>query len=322
MNLDRAARFALIGLNLFLGASALLGAVAVVPTLRRGGWRGRRSRTTRSRRSRWGRWAWGRCWPAAPLLLRGAWGVLLSLAVGCGIAAFEAVETLVVGLDVWLHALGLTAAPGKGLRARAWKASPPRSASRCRCGCSRPTSRSGASSSPWRRASGHTKGTGRASAPARGSLAGQSGRGRGGPATPAARARPSALAGLALRPVPALLVFARLWTAFLLFLHPWMMGWARRPRSGRWPCRATRPPPAHVTRAITIDAPPARRLAGLLAIGQDQAASTATTGWRISSAATSTTPRSCARSGSSGPSATGCPWRAPRSSASGGSTRA
>ena len=33
MTLDRAARFALVGLNCFLGASALLGAVAVVPAL-------------------------------------------------------------------------------------------------------------------------------------------------------------------------------------------------------------------------------------------------------------------------------------------------
>jgi hypothetical protein len=33
MHLDRAARFALVGLNLFLGVNALFGAVAVVPAL-------------------------------------------------------------------------------------------------------------------------------------------------------------------------------------------------------------------------------------------------------------------------------------------------
>jgi hypothetical protein len=38
-------------------------------------------------------------------------GALLSIVAGVGIAAFEIVETLVIGLDVWLHAIGLGPAP-------------------------------------------------------------------------------------------------------------------------------------------------------------------------------------------------------------------
>jgi hypothetical protein len=44
---------------------------------------------------------------AAILLLRQRLGVMLSIAVGLAIIFFELVETAVLGLDVWLHAVGL-----------------------------------------------------------------------------------------------------------------------------------------------------------------------------------------------------------------------
>ena len=115
MTLDRTVRFALVGLNCFLGASALLGAVAVVPALPPEWLAGTPFPDYTVPALALGAVGAGAVLAAAALLVREAWGVLLSLAVGIGIAAFEAVETLVVGLDVWLHALGLTAAPGKGL---------------------------------------------------------------------------------------------------------------------------------------------------------------------------------------------------------------
>jgi hypothetical protein len=101
----------LIGLLLFLGIGAVIGAVAVIPTLPR-------------------EWLLDTPFPdytvpalalgligvsalasAALLLAHVEWGVALSAAVGVGIAVFEVVESLVVGLDYWLHALGLGPAP-------------------------------------------------------------------------------------------------------------------------------------------------------------------------------------------------------------------
>ena len=273
MTLDRAARLALVGLNLFLGASALLGAVAVVPALPPG-------------------WLAGTPFPdyTVPALALGAVGAGALLhrrgapaprgmgrpAVPRGrlrrIAAFELVETLVVGLDVWLHALGLTAAPGKGLPGTSLEGVP------APLGVPLPL---------WlqpayfalglvivalavrlRAHHGHRA----RSRPGPRLAAGRSGSGSGGPATPAARARPSALAGLALRPVPALLVFAGLWAVFLLVLHPWMMGWGATPEeramalpgdAGR--ARGVLHPRHHHRRP----APPSGR--GCWPIGQDRA---------------------------------------------------
>ena len=226
------------------------------------------------------------------LLLRGAWGVLLSLAVGFGIAAFEAVETLVVGLDVWLHALGLTAAPGKGLPGTSLEGVPAPlgvplplwlQPAYFALGCVIV-----ALALRLRAHQGHRA----RSRPGPRLAAGRSGTsGSGGPATPAARVRPSALAGLALRPVPALLGFAGLWAVFLLVLHPWMMGWGATPEEramalpgdGAAP-RRTSPAPS----PSTPRPPPSGR--GCWPSARTGPASTATTGWRISSAATSTTP--------------------------------
>jgi hypothetical protein len=41
--------------------------------------------------------------------------VLASVLVGLAMAIFEVVETTVVGLDIWLHALGLSPTVTKGL---------------------------------------------------------------------------------------------------------------------------------------------------------------------------------------------------------------
>src|ERR671922_277542 len=107
MTLDRIARFVLIGLEVFLGIGAVAGALWVGPTLPP-------------------EWLAGTPFPdytipalalgvvigggaflaAAMLLFHQPWGVLLSLAVGLAMAIFEVVETTVVGLDIWLHALG------------------------------------------------------------------------------------------------------------------------------------------------------------------------------------------------------------------------
>jgi hypothetical protein len=48
---------------------------------------------------------------AVLVMTRVEWGVALSAADGVGIAVFEVVESLVVGLDYWLHALRLGPAP-------------------------------------------------------------------------------------------------------------------------------------------------------------------------------------------------------------------
>ncbi|MBI3971918.1 MAG: hypothetical protein HY332_11565 [Chloroflexi bacterium] len=113
---NRIARFTLVGLELFLGITAVTGAVSVVPTFPP-------------------KWLAGTPFPdytipalalgvvvgggaflaAAMLLFHHAWDVLLSMSVGLAIAIFEVVETTVVGLDVWLHALGLRPDLGAGI---------------------------------------------------------------------------------------------------------------------------------------------------------------------------------------------------------------
>jgi hypothetical protein len=109
--LDRITRFTLVGLQLLLAATALFGALWVVPLLPR-------------------EWLTGTPFPdytipalalgtigtaafvsAALLIFSPGWGVLLTMAVGGAMAIFELVETLVVGLDVWLYALHLGPPP-------------------------------------------------------------------------------------------------------------------------------------------------------------------------------------------------------------------
>jgi hypothetical protein len=115
MNLDRAARFALVGLNLFLGVNAVLGAVAVMPALPPPWLAGTPFLDYTIPALALGAVGAVALLAAAALLFREEWGVRLSIAAGAGVAAFEVVETLVVGLDVWLHALGLAPTLGKGL---------------------------------------------------------------------------------------------------------------------------------------------------------------------------------------------------------------
>jgi hypothetical protein len=105
-------RLTLIGLGLFLGVTAGAGAVAVLPTLPPA-------------------WLVGTPFPddtlpalalavvvgggalvGAALVLLGRDLGVVSLLVGLAIVIFEVVETLVVGLDVWLRALGLRPALG------------------------------------------------------------------------------------------------------------------------------------------------------------------------------------------------------------------
>jgi hypothetical protein len=113
---ERIARVGLIGLGLFLAVAAVCGAIWVVPTLPP-------------------EWLMGTAFPnytipalalgvlvgggaalaALLLILRHEWAGPLSVMVGLALAMFEVVETAVVGLDIWLHALGLTATVGKGL---------------------------------------------------------------------------------------------------------------------------------------------------------------------------------------------------------------
>jgi hypothetical protein len=107
LDLDRAVRFALVGLNLFLGVHALFGAVAVVPALPPPWLAGTPFPDYTIPALALGAVGAGALLAAAALLPREEWGVRLALAAGAGVAAFEVVETLVVGLDVWLHALAL-----------------------------------------------------------------------------------------------------------------------------------------------------------------------------------------------------------------------
>jgi hypothetical protein len=138
---SRRTRIALIGLHLFLGITAVYGGIAVVPTLPT---------------------AWlvgtpftdytipafalavvvggGALVAAALLLLRQSPAAIASLLIGLAIVVFEIVETMVIGLDVWLHALGLTPVSDKGAALLEIEGVPSPSAFPCRSGFSRSTS--------------------------------------------------------------------------------------------------------------------------------------------------------------------------------------
>ena len=109
--LDRATRVVVIGLQLFLGVGAVFGAVSVVPTLPLEWLAGTPFSDYIVPALALGCVGAGAFVSAALLVLHLEWGVLLSVATGAGIALFEIVETLVIGLDVWLHALGLGPTP-------------------------------------------------------------------------------------------------------------------------------------------------------------------------------------------------------------------
>ena len=105
---NRPRRYLLAGLDLFLGVTAIFGAVWVVPGLPR-------------------EWLTGTPFPdytvpalalgsivglgavvaAALVVFRPVWGAMASLLTGASVMVFEIVETSVVGWDLWWHALGL-----------------------------------------------------------------------------------------------------------------------------------------------------------------------------------------------------------------------
>jgi hypothetical protein len=113
---ERIARLTLIGLELFLAAAAIVGAVSVVPTLPKEWLDGSPfSDYTVPALALGVLVGGGACLAAALLVVRPEWGALASVLVGLAMAIFEVVETVVVGLDIWLHALGLSPTVSKGL---------------------------------------------------------------------------------------------------------------------------------------------------------------------------------------------------------------
>jgi hypothetical protein len=105
--LRRAALFSLIVLELFLAATALSGAIWVVPLQPVALLAGSPFTDYTIPALALGLIGVAALVSAALLLVRRPIGVLGSIAVGAGIVVFELVETSVMGLDVWLHALGL-----------------------------------------------------------------------------------------------------------------------------------------------------------------------------------------------------------------------
>lgn len=108
---DRIVRIVLILLNVFLGLTAVFGAVSVVPTLPKDLLVGTPFPDYTIPSLALTMVGVGALLAAALMVFNMPIGLLLSFAVGAGIAIFEIVETLVVGLDVWLHALGFGPEP-------------------------------------------------------------------------------------------------------------------------------------------------------------------------------------------------------------------
>ena len=109
--LDRATRFTLVALQLFLGITTLFGAVRVVPLLPLEWLTGTPFPDYTVPALALGAIGIGALVSAALLALNPGWGVLLTILVGAAMATFELVETLVIGLDVWLYALHLAPHP-------------------------------------------------------------------------------------------------------------------------------------------------------------------------------------------------------------------
>jgi hypothetical protein len=106
--LKRITLFSLIALEVFLAATAIFGAIWVVPSQPTALLAGSPFADYTIPSVALGVGVGGGALAAASLLLvRRRIGVLLSLAVGAAIIIFELVETAVVGLDVWLHTVGL-----------------------------------------------------------------------------------------------------------------------------------------------------------------------------------------------------------------------
>jgi hypothetical protein len=89
-----------------------------------------------------------------------------------------------------------------------------------------------------------------------------------------ATASPMALANMrVLRPRAWLLLSVAIFAFYLLALHPWLISWGATPAEQQMalPGDQLAPPGARrVTRAVTIDAPPARVWPWLLQVGQDR----------------------------------------------------
>jgi hypothetical protein len=109
--LDRIARVFLIALHVFLALTALFGAIWVVPVLPREWLAGTPFADYTIPALALGMIGVGACISVGLLAFRPDWGVMLTLFVGAAMSMFEVVETLVVGLDVWLYALHLGPQP-------------------------------------------------------------------------------------------------------------------------------------------------------------------------------------------------------------------
>ena len=106
--INRIARVALVALEIFLAATAIYGAVYVVPVQPPGLLAGSPFTDYTIPALGLGVLVGGGALAAAAFLgLRPRVGALLSVASGGSIIVFELVETSVVGFDVWLHAIGL-----------------------------------------------------------------------------------------------------------------------------------------------------------------------------------------------------------------------
>ena len=108
MIINRVARVALVALEVFLAATAIYGALYVVPVQPRALLAGSPfSDYTIPALGLGVVVGGGALLAAVVLVLRPRIGPLLSLVSGGSIIVFELVETAVVGLDVWLHVFGL-----------------------------------------------------------------------------------------------------------------------------------------------------------------------------------------------------------------------
>lgn len=109
--LDRITRIVLISLLLFLGLTALFGAIWVIPLLPLEWLSGTPFTNYTIPALALGTIGIGAIISAGLLVFRPAWGVVLTMCVGGAMSIFEVVETLVVGLDTWLYALHLGPQP-------------------------------------------------------------------------------------------------------------------------------------------------------------------------------------------------------------------
>jgi hypothetical protein len=99
--------FLLIGLETFLAATAIYGAIWVVPAQPRALLEGSPFSDYTIPALALGSVGAGAALAAVLVLVRRTPGLRLSIAIGAAIMVFELVETAVIGLDVWLHAVGV-----------------------------------------------------------------------------------------------------------------------------------------------------------------------------------------------------------------------